>query len=229
MALVDLLIEFLEKRNRLEVLVAAVDIRNPFAALAAVVEVEHRRNRVDTNPVGMKFFEPVLRIAQQRTPHFVAPEIENVGGPFGMEALPRIDVLVQRAAVETPKAKRVGREMRGSPVENHSDTVLMQAVDQVAEVVRRSVAGSGGIVTRRLVSPGTGERMLHHGKEFDVREAYVPQVLDELHGQFAIAERPVAFFGNSPPRTEMHLIDSDRGAQRVPRVSLGHPRRMVKG
>src|SRR5271156_5268129 len=100
MALVDLPIEFLEKRNRLEVLVAAVDIRNPFAVLAAVVEVEHRRNRIDANPVGMEFLKPILRAAEQKTADFVAAEIEDEGVPFRMEPLARIDMLVQRAAIE---------------------------------------------------------------------------------------------------------------------------------
>src|SRR5271167_537166 len=104
-----------------------MDIRNPLAVLAPVVEVEHRRDGVDANSVGMKFFKPVLRAAQQKTPHFVAAEIENEGVPFGMEALARIDMLVERAAVETPEPKRIRREMCGSPVENHSDAILMQA------------------------------------------------------------------------------------------------------
>src|SRR5580692_8374861 len=65
MARVGLTIEFLEKRNRREILVAAVDVWNPFAPLAAVVEVEHRGNRVDANSVGMKFFKPVLRTSSR--------------------------------------------------------------------------------------------------------------------------------------------------------------------
>src|SRR6202040_2358388 len=93
----------------------AVDIRNPLTALAAIIEVEHRRDRVDANPVGMEFFEPVLRATQQKTPHFVAAEIENEGVPFGVEALAWIHVLEQRASIEAPEPKSIGGKMRGSP------------------------------------------------------------------------------------------------------------------
>src|SRR5258708_489949 len=109
----------------------------------------------------MKFLEPVLRTALQEAPHFVAAEIENEGVPFWMKALARINVLEQGAAVEASEPERISRKMRGSPVENHADTVLMQTVDQVTKIVGRSVTGSRGIVTGRLISPGTGERMLH--------------------------------------------------------------------
>src|SRR5258708_2704622 len=102
----------------------------------------------------MKFLQPVLRATRQKTPHLVAAEIENEGVPFGMEPLPRIDMLVQPAAVEAPEPERIGRKMRRSPIENHSDTILMQAVDQETKIIRRSIARSGGVVTRRLISPG---------------------------------------------------------------------------
>jgi len=50
--------------------------------------------------------------------------------------------------------------------------------------------------------------MLHHGKEFDMREPNVEDVLDQLRSEFAVGERPVAFLGNTPPGTEMHFIYS---------------------
>src|SRR5579863_7539191 len=107
----------------------------------------------------MKFLDPVLRAAEQKAAYFVAAEIENVGVPFRMEPLARIEMLVQGAAVETRKPERIRREMCGGPVENHSDTISMKAVDQVAEVIGRSVARGRRVVTRGLVSPRTGERM----------------------------------------------------------------------
>src|SRR5258708_34506372 len=99
----------------------------------------------------MKFLQPILRATRQKTSHLVAAEIENEGVPFGMEPLPRIDMLVQRAAVEAPEPERIRRKMRRSPIENYSDTIFMQAVDQVTKIVGRSIAGSRGIVTRRLI------------------------------------------------------------------------------
>jgi hypothetical protein len=44
---VHLVVELLEEVDRLEVLIAAVDVRDPFAGLSAVVEVHHRGHRID--------------------------------------------------------------------------------------------------------------------------------------------------------------------------------------
>jgi hypothetical protein len=51
--LVDLLVEPLQERDRLEVLAAAVHVRAPGAVGATVVEVEHRGDRVDAQPVDV--------------------------------------------------------------------------------------------------------------------------------------------------------------------------------
>jgi hypothetical protein len=53
-----------------------------------------------------------------------------------MLALPRIRVLVERRAVEAGQAVRVLRKMPGHPVENHAETGLVAAVDEIPEVVR---------------------------------------------------------------------------------------------
>ena len=70
--------------------------------------------------------------------------------------------------------------------------------------------------------------MLHDGKKFDVSEADVDQVLDELRSEFAIRKRSVAFFGDAAPRAEMHLIYSGRFAQWIAAVALDHPGGVIK-
>ena len=58
-ALVDGGVHLLEELHGLEVLAAAVDVGRPLAVLAGVVEVEHRGDAVDAQPVGVELLEPV--------------------------------------------------------------------------------------------------------------------------------------------------------------------------
>src|SRR5271155_1094370 len=61
MSRVHTLIEHSDERDRVEVFAASIDIRNPLAGLSRVIEIKHRRNRVNANTIGMKLGEPVVR------------------------------------------------------------------------------------------------------------------------------------------------------------------------
>src|SRR5689334_23828131 len=57
--------------------------------------------------------------------------------PLRMKTLARVGVLVHMRAVEIHQAVRVTREMRRYPIEDHTDAALMQAIDQVHEILDR--------------------------------------------------------------------------------------------
>ncbi len=63
--LVDGGVELLEELHRFQVLVAAVLVGLPLARVAGVVEVEHRGDAVDAQPVGVELLEPVERVGEQ--------------------------------------------------------------------------------------------------------------------------------------------------------------------
>ena len=124
------LVELLEELDRLEILASAVAVAQPLARLAAVVEVEHRRDGVDAQAVDVEFVEPVQRVGDEEIPHLVAAVVEDQRAPVGMLAEPRILVLVQRGAVEATQREVVFRKVRRHPVENDADAVLVQRIDE---------------------------------------------------------------------------------------------------
>src|SRR5438105_1361606 len=63
--------------ERLEVLAAAVAVRNPFTGLAAVVEIDHRGHRIDAQAVDVKLFEPAERAAEEEIAHLVTAVVED--------------------------------------------------------------------------------------------------------------------------------------------------------
>ena len=113
--LVDGRVHLLQERDRLEVLAAAVLVRQPLAVLARVVEVEHRGDGVDPQPVDVELLEPVQRVGDQEVAHLAAAEVEDEGAPVRLLAAARVGVLVQRRAVEAGQRPLVLGEVRRAP------------------------------------------------------------------------------------------------------------------
>ena len=140
-----------------------------------------------------------------------------------MKALARVGVLEQMGAVEVGQPVRVGREVRGHPVQNDANAVLMQVVHQIHEVLRRSVARSGREIARGLVTPRTVERMLHDGHQFHVSEVHPLDIFRQARRHLPVGQRPVAFLRDPHPRTEMNFVNRNRGLQRFPLCPGFHP------
>ena len=143
LAPVERLVHPLEEVDRLEVLVAAELVRHPAALGPRVVEVEHRGDRVDPDPVGVVLARPEQRAGGEEVPHLVAAVVVDQRAPLGVGAASRVGVLVERRAVEAGERPVVAREVGRDPVEDHADPRPVQLVDNRAEVVGRAVAGVG--------------------------------------------------------------------------------------
>src|SRR6185436_6785803 len=100
-------IQLLQKCKRFQVLAAAKLIRHPLPFLAAVVEVKHRGDRINTQTVDMKLAKPVERIRKQKIAHLVTAVVEDVRAPIRMFAFARIEMFVQSGAVESAESPRV--------------------------------------------------------------------------------------------------------------------------
>src|ERR1700691_748068 len=107
----------------------------------------------------------------------------------------------------------VGREVRWYPIEDDGNIVLVQVVDEVHEIVRRTVSRRGSTIARSLISPGTVERMLHDWEQLDVSESQPIHMVGQSGRDLAIGERTVVFLGDAHPGAEMNLIDRYRRVQ----------------
>ena len=82
------------QRDRLEVLAAAVDIRNPFAGRTTVVAVQHRSDRIDAQSVDAIVFDPEQRVADEVVEHLAPAEVVDQRAPILMHAFARVGVFV---------------------------------------------------------------------------------------------------------------------------------------
>ena len=175
----------------------------------------------------MELAEPVESVRDEEIPNLVPPVVEDERAPVWMRASAWILVLVEGGAVEAGEREVVAREVRGHPVEDHAEAVLMEPVDEGTEVVRRTEPRRRREVPGDLVAPRSAEWMLHHRHQLDVREAEVGGVGGELVGELEVGERSVLLERVSPPRAEMHLVDRHRAVERTPAAARLEPLRVA--
>src|ERR1700722_18182423 len=126
----DHCIEMAQETDRFQIFAAAVNIRNPLAFLATVIAIKHGGDGVDAQAVNMEMLQPVECAGDQKSLHLAPAKIVDVGIPVAMNSLARIEVLIERGAVETGETMWVVRKMRRHPVENYADAGGMQRVDE---------------------------------------------------------------------------------------------------
>ena len=211
----DRVVQLAEEVDRLEVLAAAVAVREPLPRLAAVVEVEHRGDGVDAQAVDVELLEPVERVGDQEVPHLVAAVVEDQRAPVGMLAVARILVLVQRAcrrsgaARSRPSGSAPGPS-RGSrrcrPGAAHRRRTGSRRACRSARSARSSRT-PGSPTTRRTGAPSTGSSstcVKPRRRTCCARRGAISRYVSAA----------VALLRHARPRAEVHLVDraSARGA-----------------
>src|SRR4030095_10809576 len=135
-------------------------IRNPFARLAPIIEVQHRSHGIDSQDVDMVAIQPKQGAVQQKIPYLDPAVIEDAAMPLRVVAQAGIGMVVQMGPVELGKSVRIVREMRRSPVHQDADSRLMGRIDEGHEILRRAVSARHGEKTGGVEVPWAGKRML---------------------------------------------------------------------
>ena len=144
-------VELPQEVDGLQVLTAAVLVRDPVGA--RIIQVEHGRHGIHAYAVYVIFLEPVQDAGEQEVLHLVAAVVEDEGGPVQMLAAPGIGVLVERCAVETGQSVSIFGKVGRHPVQQHADVVLMQVLDEIAEVVWLAETAGRRVIVGRLIAP----------------------------------------------------------------------------
>src|SRR5262249_4718884 len=161
-------VEAFQERDGFEILVAAVTVRYPFARLPAVVEIKHRCDGIDAQPVDVIAVEPEKRAVEQEFRDFDAAVIVDQRVPVAVQPLPRIGVLVELAAVEFGKAVRIVGEMPRHPVEQNADPGLMASVDEELKIAWAAEPAGWCEKSGRLISPRAIERKFGDRQQLDM-------------------------------------------------------------
>src|SRR5262249_49807220 len=161
---IDLLVEAPEEFNGLDVFSPALAIRYPVTFAASIVQIQHGGHGIHAKPFQMVLDQPEQGVADQKAADLISSVIEHKRIPVGVLSFSRIGVLVKMRSVEIAEASLVFRKVRGDPVQNHADSMLVKIVHEKHEVGRRAEAAGGSEVTGGLIAPGTVEGVLHDGE-----------------------------------------------------------------
>src|SRR6185503_14743068 len=203
------LIQLLQQRNRFEILASTKLIRLPLPFLAAVVEIQHRRHRIDTQSIHMKLVEPIERISDEEIAHLITPVVEDVRAPIRMFAFAWIEMLIKRGAIEATERKSIFRKVRGNPIHDHADAALVQVVDEVTKIIRLAVTGRGRVIVRDLITPRWSIWMFLERQKLHVGEAQFRDVVGKRLGHLTISERTILVFHLAAPRTEVNFVNRE--------------------
>src|SRR5215471_3736836 len=198
----QLRIEAAKKIDGVEVFTPAVSIRDPAAFRAAVVEIEHGRDRIHAQPVDAVAIEPEQSAAQQKIRDLGASVIVDERVPVQVAALLRIFMLIQRGPVETAEAMRIVGEMSRHPVQNDGETLSVACIYQGGKVGWTAEATSGCKKSGRLIAPGSVEWMFADRQEFDMGEPHVARISRQFLRLLAVAQPTAATLRMPPPRAE---------------------------
>src|SRR3546814_14244881 len=92
------IIEMTQELDVLQILAAAVLVRYPFTGFARVVAIEHRRNRVDAQPVDVELLQPVQAAGEHEAMHLATPEVVDQRVPNLMKHPARTFMLIPPTA-----------------------------------------------------------------------------------------------------------------------------------
>ena len=150
---VDRFVKLTQKVDRFQVLSAAIAVGHPLPRFARIVEVEHGGDGIDAQAVDMIFAQPEQSTGDQKIAHLGTSIIKDVGAPLFMLAFAGIGIFIEVGAIKVAQGILVFGKVRGHPVEQDADALLMEKIYEVLEVFRRAIATRRRKVARDLVAP----------------------------------------------------------------------------
>lgn len=114
-------------------------------------------------------------------------------------------------------------KMRGNPVEDYPEAMLVKVINKVHEILGRTISACGCEVIAGLVSPRAIEGVLGDRQYLEVGKAKFQHVLNKARGKLAIGEPAIALFRHPFPGTKMKFIDRDWGVMGDFISTLAHP------
>ena len=199
----------MEELNGFQVLIAAKFIRQPLSVLFTVIQIQHGCYCIYTDTVYMELSQPEQSIGYQEVLHFIFAIIKYLRSPFRMFSQTRIGMFKDALSVKFCQSVCIGCKMCRYPVQNNSNACLMQFIDQIHKILRRSVTGRRRIVSGHLIPPGAIIWMLCDSHKLYMGVFHLFQIFHDPVGKLPII---IESFRSTVirmlhERTDMTLID----------------------
>jgi len=153
----------------------------------------------------------------------MATVVEDQRVPIWVIALTWIRVLVEVGPIEEAKTMLITGKMRGHPIQDYANPLLMKMIDKIAKIIWASVAAGRAEIACRLIAPGGIVGVLRDGEQLNMSITHLLEVAAEPFSQFSIVERAITLLRDTHPGAQMNLIDGDGGFVSLPAFALLHP------
>lgn len=160
-------------------------------------------------------FKPEQRIAQQEIIHFFSAVIEDERAPVAMLALAGVFMLIEAGPIKVDQPVRVAGEVRGNPVKDHADPVLVQVIHEVHEVGGRSIPAGWREVADGLIPPRAIKRMFRNRKQLDMGIPHPGCIIGKPMRQLPVCQEIILRFMRPHPGAQMYFVDGHGSLKRV--------------
>ena len=149
-----------------------------------------------------------------------------------MRPLSRILVLIEAASVKLRHAPCITRKMCRNPVKNNANSLSVQIIHKIHEIIRCAEAAGRCVISRHLIAPRSIQRMFHDRQKFHMGIPHFLHIFRQLDRDLTVivklrsdnlASSLIHLGRFSHPGTEMYLIDRHRRRLRVERRPFLHP------
>ena len=220
-------VELFQKLHRFQILVAAVDIRSPLPRFPAIIQIEHRSNGIYTQPIHMEFIHPEHRTGNQEALYLRSAKIKDTGPPVRMLPLLRVLIFITLGTVKLIQSLFILWKMCRYPVDDNTDIVFMELVDEIHQILRCSVARGCSKISGHLVSPGRVVRVFGNRHQFDVGVAHLLDINHHLIRHLAVIKKLSILI--LTPGAQVDLINIDWFPYMILQLAFFHPCLVLPG
>ena len=172
----------------------------------------------------MIFVCPEQRIGNEEIADLGTSIIKDQRAPVRMHALSWIQMFIQAGSVKAAKSERIFRKMCRYPVQDHTDSLLMEIIHKIHEIFTGSISAGRRIISGYLIAPGTVKRMFHNGHDFHMGVSHLFHIVCQFWSNFTIIVKEFIF--RFDPGSHMYFINEHRRIFIIDLFSAFHPLRI---
>ena len=156
-----------------------------YAAQLISHPVDHTADGVHAQTVKMILFKPVVGSRLHKAGYLAAGKNEIAAAPFGVRDITD-GIFIQFRSVIPAEGIIVQSKVRRNKVQDRADPGSVQTVDQLLQLLRRSIAGGRTEKARTLISPASVKGMLGERHKLYMRISVGLDIVDQFISDFFI-------------------------------------------
>jgi hypothetical protein len=156
-----------------------------------MVDVEHTGNSVKPESIKLVLLHPETKVAQEEPQHFMVSIVEQTTIPLVVSTLTTlVEVKVISAIELIDTIRNILRSMAVHNIKQNNQTQAMRSINELLQILRRSIATTGSKEVVHLVAETGIVRMLHDSHQLDSIVAQTLNARQHVLGELFVSGNP---------------------------------------